>query len=299
MKKVHVGFLLSYDYEKLKSSIPMVYKSADRIFIAMDKEQRTWKGNFFDIDASFFDWLNDFDVDNKIEVYKDNFYISNLSAIDNDTRERYYLSQKMGLGNWLVQVDADEIFIDFEKFVKTLRKYDSYLDDSSKAPIQISGFLINIYKYVDGGVLYVNQPTKVMLATSYPNYKCARNTKERVIYTNNVLLHDCLPRTEEALTFKIENWGHNHAINPDFLNKWKKANATNYKTVKDVFYLEPSIWKELDYFPMYDMAKIKDVIEASPHLNPTKLFLFKKNFGQWFKNLKPFKKDRTAFESYF
>ena len=34
MKKIQVGFLLSYDYEKLKNSIPPVYNSADAIFIA-------------------------------------------------------------------------------------------------------------------------------------------------------------------------------------------------------------------------------------------------------------------------
>jgi hypothetical protein len=40
MKKIHIGFLLSYDYELLKFSLPPVYKSADRIFLARDKELR-------------------------------------------------------------------------------------------------------------------------------------------------------------------------------------------------------------------------------------------------------------------
>ena len=54
MKKIHVGFLLSYDYEKLKSSIPPVYNSADSIFIAIDKDYRTWSGQKFKVDDSFF-----------------------------------------------------------------------------------------------------------------------------------------------------------------------------------------------------------------------------------------------------
>src|SRR5690606_7853070 len=131
---------------KLKLSLPPVYKYSDAIFIAMDINNKTWSGNTFEIDDSFFKWLEAFDVDHKITIYKDDFCIKELNAIQNDTRERYVLSQKMGIGNWLVQVDADELFIDFEKFVKTLRKYDHYLEHPKKQPIQIAGFLINIYK---------------------------------------------------------------------------------------------------------------------------------------------------------
>ena len=41
MKKMHVGFLLSYDYELLKYSLPPVYQFADRIYLAKDKNNKT------------------------------------------------------------------------------------------------------------------------------------------------------------------------------------------------------------------------------------------------------------------
>ena len=66
MKKIHVGFLLSYDYDKLKVSIPPVYKEADRIFIAIDENLTTWSGNKFEIKPQFFEWLEKFDIDKKI-----------------------------------------------------------------------------------------------------------------------------------------------------------------------------------------------------------------------------------------
>lgn len=299
MKQIVVGFLMSYDYEKLKLSIPPVYKEADKIYIALDHKQRTWKGEHFDVNPDFFDWLTNFDVDNKIEIYRDNFYIPELTTIQNDTRERHLLSLKMGIGNWLVQVDADEIFIDFKQFVSTLRQYDSYLDNPKSKPIQIAGFLINIYKYLEEGLLYVDEPTKVMLATNYPNYKNARNNKERVIYTNNVLLHECLSRSEEDLKFKLKNWGHSHQINDAFFDKWKRANKDNYQELKNVFYLDPTIWKSLDYFPSQDLKDIKKEVEKNEKLQPSKSFLRKKNFGQWFKFLKVFKRSKINFESYF
>ncbi len=300
MKKIHVGFLLSYDYEKLKQSIPPVYDQSDAIFIAMDKEQRTWSGNTFEIDPDFFEWLRDFDVDNKITIYKDDFCIEELNAIQNDTKERYMLSQKMGIGNWLVQVDADEVFIDFENFVKTLRRFDHYLDNPKAHPIQIAGFLINIYKYVDDGILYVNEPTRVLLATNYPNYKVARKTKERIIYTDNVLMHECLSRTEEELQFKFENWGHKHQLNNEFFDKWRNANSKTYKSIKNVFYIEPEKWKALSFFGTQNFTKIKQLIDSEASLKPSSFYLFKKNFGQWFKFLKIFRlKSSKDFEAYF
>lgn len=285
MKKIQVGFLMSYDYEKLKKSIPPVYKEADTIFIAIDKEYRTWSGNKIVIDPAIFEWIKTFDTDNKIIFYRDDFYIPELSAIENDTRERHLLSLKMGIGNWLIQVDADEIFLDFEKFIKELRKYDSYLDNPEKKHIQIAGFWVNLYKYTDNGILYVNAPHKFILATNFPNYECARRTNKRVIYTNTVVLHETLARTEEELRFKIENWGHNVDVNDAFLEKWISVNESNYKDMKDFYYIEPDRWKKLGYLDSHNMEELKKLAENNNDFNISKLYLFSKNFGQWFKHL--------------
>jgi hypothetical protein len=291
MKKIQVGFLLSYDYEKLKNSIPPVYNSADTIFIAIDKDYRTWSGQKFDVDPSFFEWLKDFDVDNKITLYRDDFYVADLSAIENDNRERHLLSLKMGIGNWLVQVDADEIFINFEKFVKELRKRDKYLDNPKKTPIQIAAFLVHLYKFTDNGILYVNAPHKFMLATNFPNYKCARQTKERIIYTNTILLHETLCRTEEELRFKIDNWGHNVDVNDTFLEKWLAVDETNYNDFEDFYFIEPDRWKKLGFLNSKDFKEIMYIAENDKNFNISKTFLFFKNFGQWFKHLFKFSKN--------
>lgn len=297
MKKIQVGFLMSYDYELLKKSIPPVYKHADTIFLALDHKKRTWSGNNFDINPSFFDWLKTIDIENKIHIYEDDFYVSSINAIQNDTRERFMLANKMGLGNWLIQVDSDEIFIDFEKFVKKLRKYDNYLDNPEKHPIQFAGFHVNVYKYLDSGMLYINKPTKLLLATNYPNYKYAKNTKARIVYDDSYVLHEGLARTEEELVLKLNNWGHKHELNSTFLDKWKMASKDNYHTIKDVFYLDANTWPELGYFPTSDLNEIKKMIYSDKQLEIPKVKLFFRNFGQWFKHL--FKKKKTDFEPYF
>src|SRR5690606_31284974 len=128
-----------------------VYGESDKIYLALDYEYRTWKGNTFTVSQNFFQWLKDIDVDGKIEIYRDDFYKPELSTIENDTRERYMLSLKMGEGNWFIQVDADEIFIDFKQFVDTLKSHNHFLENPEANPVQIAGFLINIYKYLEDG----------------------------------------------------------------------------------------------------------------------------------------------------
>ncbi len=285
MKKVHVGFLLSYDYIKLKNSIPPVYKEADEIFIAIDKEMRTWSGQNFTVEPGFYDWLKEIDVDRKITLYHDDFYVPELSAIENDNRERHMLSLKMGIGNWLIQVDSDEYFLDFKKFVADLRKYDYLLDNPENNKVQFACFLINMFKYTDDGLLYVKVPTRGIMATTFPNYRVARNTRERVIYTNNVLWHESLARDEKEIEFKLRNWGHNDEVDVDaFMKKWKSVNKSNYQSMRGFFYIQPEKWNELDFVSGKTIDEITDSFDGKKLL-PSSFYILKKNFGQWFKHL--------------
>lgn len=285
MKKIHVGFLLSYDYIKLKNSIPPVYKMADRIFIAIDSAFLTWSGQIFKVDSDFFEWLKEFDVDDKIELYYDNFYVPELSAIENDNRERHMLSLKMGIGNWLIQVDSDEYFINFDNFVKNLRKYDHYLDNPEKTKIQFAGFLINMYKYSDGGVFFVEKPTRVLAATNYPNYKVARQTKQRIIYTPNILWHETLARNEKDIEFKLMNWGHNVDVDVEkFMEKWRSVNISNYQTLRGFFYMNPKKWKKLQFVKGDNIEEVSRNLDANKYL-PSSFYISYKNFEQWFKFL--------------
>lgn len=285
MKKIQVGFLMSYDYELLKKSIPPVYEEADSIFIALDKDQKTWTGTRFEIDPDFFSWLESFDTSKKIIIYKDCFYDPNLDPMENEVRERTMLGIKMGVGNWLIQIDSDEYFVNFKEFVNDLRSKDVYLEHPEKNQVQIAGFYINLYKYVEDGILYVDESRNQKFATNFPSYRTGRNTRKRVIYTKNLVLHECLSRTEEEIRTKFENWGHAHQVKyNDFIDKWRKVNKDNYNEHQDFFYLEPEKWKSLDYVRGHSISEISKNLNYSS-LMPSDLFIWKKNFGQWFKFL--------------
>ena len=96
---IKVGMLISYDYRYARYSLPLLYDHADRIVLAIDQDCRTWAGNPFAIDDSFWDWLQKLDVHKKIEIYRDDFHRPELDTMGNDTRERNMLAQHMGAGN--------------------------------------------------------------------------------------------------------------------------------------------------------------------------------------------------------
>ena len=284
--KIQVGYLVSYDYELLKNSIPAIYAESDTIYLAIDKNRKTWKGDTIEINPDFFTWIEAFDVNNKIVIYEEEFYVSTFSTMECEVRERKMLAEKMGIGNWLIQLDADEYFLDFKSFVAFLRSKNHFLDNCEKNKIQIAAFLINLYKKVDGGFLYVNQATKVLVATNYPNYKKGRNTRSRVIYIDSLILHECLSRTKEELITKFSNWGHNTDIDLDaFIKKWETVNSKNYKTMSDFFYLDPKGWKSLEFVKGDSLKQIFEGFQKIKNFKRTNFFIWNKNFGQWFKFL--------------
>ncbi len=285
MKEIRVGFLMSYDYKLLKNSIPLVYKEADSIFIAVDQNLKTWSGGDFEIEDSFFQWLSSFDTEKKISIYRDNFYDPDLNAMENEVKERKMLASKMGIGNWLIQIDSDEYFVDFKKFTEELKLRNNYLNNPEKNQIQIAGYYVNLYKYTEDGILYVSEPRNQKFATNHPGYVTGRNTKKQVIYVPSLVIHECLSRSEEEIRTKFSNWGHSHQVDIDtFLNKWRKIDQTNYKEFENLFYLEPGLWKKLSYVQGRSIPEITKNLNYN-ELTPTRSHLLSKNFGQWFKFL--------------
>ena len=284
--KIQVGYLVSYDYELLKNSLPTIYKESDTIFLAIDKNRKTWKGDSIEINPDFFDWIKTFDVDNKIVLFEEEFYVPTLTTMQCEVRERKMLAEKMGIGNWLIQLDSDEYFYDFEKFVGYLKSKNKFLENPQSQIVQICCFKINLYKYVEGGVMYVDKLDKFMVATNYPNYKIGRHGKCRSIYVDSVSLHDCLSRSRSELEQKLDNWGHNEDINKEeFLKKWDSVNVSNYKNIRGFFYLDPMHWKTIEFMKGNSLQELLINFKSSDTIKISPFFLARKNFGQWFKFL--------------
>lgn len=282
--KVNVGILVSYDYEYLKISLPLVYDHADTITLAVDENYRTWTGNTFTVDPAFFEWIQEFDTCKKITVYSDDFYAPQLNVVENDTRERNMLAAKMGEG-WNIQIDADEYFIDFAGFVKHL-KTNTFIQ---KKPTQICAFWITMYKKLDNGVLYVKNPESFYIGSNAPDYKRCRNSSEQIkVYVPFLALHQSWARDIDELEHKLKNWTHKDDFDVDtYLTFYKSLSKDNYAEHRNFHPLNKKWWQELDFCEGNDMAEvIENLKKKLPEVDT--MYMAKKNLGQRIKHFRLF-----------
>jgi hypothetical protein len=255
IRPIKAGFLVSYDYESIKNSLPPVYEYADKIVLAVDKDEKTWSGNSFQISDSFWQWIKEFDTQHKIEIYSDSFYVEGLTSIQNEIRERNMLGKYMGEGGWHVQIDADEYFADFKHFVDFLHQLNK---EKKHVDCVFQEWLV-LYKRVSTGYLFVKgSGGGTALATTRPEYICGRiiDHHRKVVYPQKII-HDSWARTEEDLQMKLTNWGHNNDFNTEgYFHFWKAINEKNYMFVRDFNPIWPDNWEELDYIESRDIPAL-------------------------------------------
>jgi len=275
--EIKVGYLVSYDYEYMKYSLPTVYNHADSIAIAIDKDRLTWKGAKYEIADSFFEWLKDYDKDNKIKIYEDSFYDPELTVIENDTRERNMLARFMGDGGWHIQVDTDEYFLDFDKFVNYLKNLNAKVSTSVLAE------WITIFRYDENYMFILDNNERFPVATNYALYESTRYTKKtkKKIYTKFKAIHQSWGRTEEELRQKLENWGHSNDFDTEsYFQFWKTIDKYTYKYICDFHPITPHFWHKLECVEAKDIpsliAKVKIIQEEKASQKKNWLSFFKR-----------------------
>jgi hypothetical protein len=259
MRPVKVSFLVSYDYELIKNSLPPVYEYADSIVLAVDKDGKTWAGNFFQIADSFWQWIKEFDTQDKIKIYRDSFYVEGLTSVQNDTRERNMLGKYMGEGGWHVQIDADEYFVNFKHFVDFLHD----LDVKKRYINYVSMEWLTLYKKLPAGYLFVKEGGGTAIATTTPNYICCRiiDHPKKAIYPQRII-HDSWARSEQAVLTKLQNWGHNSDFDTEgYFHFWKAIDEKNYMFVHTFHPYEPNVWKDLEYVEAKDIVELLQVLK--------------------------------------
>jgi hypothetical protein len=266
IQQIKVGMLVSYDYEAIKNSLPLVYEYADKIVLAVDKDRKTWAGNPVTIAETFWEWIKEIDIQHKIEVYRDSFYVEGLTSMQCETRERNMLGKHMGKGGWHVQIDADEYFIDFKSFVDFLHE----LDIKKKHINYVTMEWLNLYKKVSTGYLFIKGYSGgTAIATTKPDYICARIIAhpKKVIYPQRII-HDSLARTEHDLLTKLNNWGHKDDFNTEgYFQYWKAINEENYMFVRNFHPTTPEIWSELNYIEAKDLPSLLYYFKENKHSN--------------------------------
>lgn len=266
---IKVGYLVSYDYNFMLTSIKELYNHVDEIYIAIDKEGKTWSGNLFEIPQTFIQEIRNFDSRKIIKFYFDSFYVAGLSPVECDTRERNMLLKQMGKG-WLIQLDVDEYIYDFKKVAGFLRKYNYLTFFPKLTPVAFKGKLITLYRQLSDGYLYIDNGEQFSFITNQNSYTYVRkNNKIRNHYTNICVIHQSWARTESEIQMKIDNWGHRDDFDTQkYFMFWKKLTSSNYKEHKNVHPIAPEVWSELKFLPS---QSIDDFIKVFGEKNPQKL----------------------------
>ncbi len=282
---IKVGYLISYDYEFFFTSVKQIYEFADKIYLAIDKDGKTWSGNNFEIAESFFNEVKQFDSLNKIEFYYDSFYVETLSPMENDVRERTMLSKKMGRG-WLIQIDVDEYIYNFEIISKFLKKHIYLTYFPKLIPIAFKGDLVTLFKKVESGYLFIDNREKFSLITNYPEYQYARSNDSIINYFLGIItIHQSWARSEMEMQFKINNWGHRDDFDTSkYFEFWKSLSEENYKNFKNIHPMSPKVWNEIKFL---EAKNIDDFILKYSNLYPQSLipFLHKNLFKRVFERV--------------
>lgn len=263
---IKVGYLISYDYELIFTSLAEVYDLSDAIYVAVDANRKTWSGNDFNIPEAFFEQLKALDHKNKIIVYEDNFSIPELTPMQNETRERNMLLKEMGKG-WLIQLDVDEYIYDFQQTVNYLKRFSHLMIWPKMTPVIFKGKLVTLFRKLDNGFLYIENNEKFPFITNQHQFTIARyNAKVHSEFTNINVIHQSWARDEEEILQKIKNWGHRDDFDTmKYFEFWRTLNSTNYTQHRNVHPLNPRVWNELKFLECSD---INDFVEKYAQLNP-------------------------------
>ena len=240
--RISLGILVSYDYEYLKTALPKIYDYVGFIVLAIDKGRKTWRGENFSIPDSFFSWLDDFDKDNKINLFEYNIE-NDLTSMQKETLLRNQITGLMPDSDWYMQIDTDEYIVNPENLLCELAKVNT------NEPVSIFGYIIPIFKSDSYGKYIIDTLEEFPFIANYPQYSTARHIENvKKINMDIFFLHQSWDRPVEEIRVKLKNWGHNtdFEIN-DYFRFWESINKFNYRYIKNFHPLVSTMWPELFY----------------------------------------------------
>lgn len=289
MRQIHVGILVSYDYQYLPLCIAQIYEKADKITLAIDKNRKSWAGEEFYFDEEFLANILRNDPKKKISVYEDNFSIPELPSWKCDHRERLMLREYMNSeaeDAWHLQLDTDEYFIDFDGFVKYLHQIEK--DYTGKITVYCK--LITIFKCLPDGIIIAedNEGLGYFPVASIGGCRFEPAENEIKLKTNFKVLHQSWGRSEEEIGFKIKSWGHNKDFNTnDYLKFWKSVNQYNAEYIKDCHPLGKSCgWNHLVFYEGSIKKIITDIKQSECSYIYNKSIIRKAKLSKTIQNIK-------------
>lgn len=233
--------MLAYDYRYSYMAIRSYYDIADEIILGVDADRLSWMKQPFEIDMNeVHAFIADFDKQKKIRIIEGNFHSAD-HPMTNDSLERSFLSNQTTPGNWVVQIDADEILMNAVEFKQWLL---------ANNPVQynVFGRWLTVFKTFGNQVLVIDPPGEAApVATMIRNqYTGARATAQQGVMSPLQLLHFSWGRSPEDLYRKLKNWSHAKDFDIQrFFDFWTAINLTNFTSARNFHPLSGATWQSL------------------------------------------------------
>lgn len=232
--------LLAYDWKYALDAVRSYYAIADEIILGLDVDRMSWSKKPFTFDdQAVAKFIAEIDTEKKIRIIESNFHARDV-PIENDTAERRELGAACRPGNWVIQIDSDEILFS----PLAWKQYFNGLTEDTT----IYANWLPVYKIIgDKALIVAGPPEAVPVATCSPHrYQMARITDQPYVDSPLFMLHLTWGRTEEELIQKLTNWGHSAEIDlPRHLGIWRATTLENYRQLRDFHPLEPTLWQRL------------------------------------------------------
>jgi hypothetical protein len=233
--------LLAYDWKYAFEAIRSYYAIADEIILGLDTDRISWsKKPFVFDDQAVAEFIAAIDTDKKIRILEGNFH-AHEAPIDNDTSERRQLGAACRAGNWVVQIDADEILLNPLELVNYLNAIPHDVD--------AWGSWLPVYKIIGNkALIVVGFMEAAPVATRAPErYQFARVTDQTAVISPLNMLHLSWGRTEEELLQKLTNWGHSTDIDIEkTIGLWRATTLENYQQRRNFHPLHSRLWQALE-----------------------------------------------------
>lgn len=245
---ISVAGLLAYDWRQALGSIASYYPIADEIVLGLDRDRVSWSRKPFRMDvAACLAALRRLDRERKIRVIRGDFHAASAPML-NETAERRALAAACAPGNWILQIDADEILLNPRPFADWLRAYGWKR--------QVLARWTTVFKVIGRAALVIDSDAEwIPVGTLDPRYTEARNTREWAVRSPLELLHFSWGRSDAQLQAKLKHWGHSRDFDTTALLKlWRQVSLSNYRRYRDFHPLDGPLWPGLRVLPLAGLS---------------------------------------------
>jgi hypothetical protein len=267
---VAVVVIAQNEEETIERSVRSYYDYVDKILVTMDPH-RGFSGQAITPDNTV-NILRSIDTQSKIEIIQDDYYLPDGPKVSEIIQRQFSVNhlEKQARWEWIFQIDADEVFLDFPAVLNKVRK------------LRFEKFVywrwITLFNILDDGRLLVvvdedGKPNlerfplaqstgcqiKVGREIHRPRdliFKIVKWRYEGGRKGNDAVLHFSYAKSVRKIREKLDTWSHHDEVDVDaFFDVWLRS-KTEWESMHNFHPLVPNHWPRLKAYSEDELRKL-------------------------------------------